>query len=33
MMPEIFSSDEDFKTWFDFGEEGKSSDDVPPDAD
>jgi len=25
MMPEVFSSDDDFKLWFDFGEEGKPS--------
>jgi ATP-dependent helicase STH1/SNF2 len=25
MMPEVFSSDDDFKLWFDFGEDGKPS--------
>ena len=25
MMPSVFSSDDDFKLWFDFGEEGKAS--------
>lgn len=24
-MPEVFSSDDDFKLWFDFGEDGKPS--------
>jgi hypothetical protein len=25
MMPSIFSSDEDFREWFDFGEDRKNS--------
>lgn len=29
MMPSIFSSDEDFKQWFDFGEEGKTQEADP----
>lgn len=29
MMPSIFSSDEDFKQWFNFGEEGKTQEADP----
>jgi SNF2 family DNA or RNA helicase len=31
MMPSIFSSEEDFKQWFDFGEEGKTQQEADPD--
>ena len=31
MMPQVFSSDDDFKQWFDFNEEGKAKEEADPD--